>query len=87
MLIIILNLTTVYANPYNNKEVVNTKEVVSATWYVWERLNTDYDIELPNWKSAENWYQSAKNLDIMLEQPQRMIVLLSGNKMLKPMLV
>lgn len=60
MLIIILNLTTVYANPYNNKEVVNTKEVVSATWYVWERLNTDYDIELPNWKSAENWYQSAK---------------------------
>lgn len=31
MLIIILNLTTVYANPYNNKEVVNTKEVVSAT--------------------------------------------------------
>lgn len=58
--IILINITIVYANPYNNKETVNDKEVVSSTWYVWERINTNYGIKLPNWGSADKWINQAK---------------------------
>ncbi len=58
--IILLNITIVYANPYNNKETVNDIEVISSTWYIWERINTNYGIKLPNWGSPDKWLNQAK---------------------------
>ena len=58
--IILINITIVYANPYNNKETVNDIEVISSTWYIWERINTNYGIKLPNWGSPDKWLNQAK---------------------------
>lgn len=58
--IILINITIVYANPYNNKEKVNDIEVISSTWYIWERINTNYGIKLPNWGSPDKWLNQAK---------------------------
>lgn len=58
--IILINITIVYANPYNNKETVNDIEVISSTWYIWERINTNYGIKLPNWGSSDKWLNQAK---------------------------
>lgn len=58
--IILINITIVYANPYNNKETVNDIEVISSTWYIQERINTNYGIKLPNWGSPDKWLNQAK---------------------------
>lgn len=58
--IILINITIVYANPYNNKETVNDIEVISSTWYIWKRINTNYGIKLPNWGSPDKWLNQAK---------------------------
>lgn len=58
--IILINITIVYANPYNNKETVNDIEVISSTWYIWERINTNYGMKLPNWGSPDKWLNQAK---------------------------